>query len=460
MKKSQRIILLLILIFGIIILSLVYLLYGNKQSEYDANKNTNFSYTENNNIIENEYSDEINDEINDELEPNISTITYDKKLEYVKDRTNYYTVSKLYNDYIQLLSNKEYQKINNILSNQYKNKYNINSNNIYYNLSLPSLTNNTQYYKTTITEMLTTHINANTLLYIIKGNYRIVNMDDNVHSIELMIEMDIINKTYIIYPEQYMKDNKYDVLKNGDIVNYVSEEIKENDNNKFYYLTKTDREMANEYFNNFVELMIYYKNEAYQKLNSDYAKSRFGSKEAFIKYIENNKSNIALMKINRYRVYSSDNYTDYICTDQYNNYYIFRQQNGVMNYTVFLDTYTIEIEAFKKAYENATGESKIVTQVEKIAEMINRKDYNALYNKLNLTFKQNNFNSVSKLQDYIENNMYEMNEIKVNSINLNDDYYICECTLSNLRATDQSKSMNMIIKLVDYSNFEISFSFN
>lgn len=441
MKYLKYLIVFFSIIVTIILISLTIIKTNSNSSDNDIISNNTFTQ---NNITE------IPEDDTYEIKNNIS-----KQLTFVKNRSDYFIIKNIFEKYVNIIGNEENNVLNNMLSMQFKNQYGT-----YSNANVPRLTNSSQYYKTIINEMLVAQIDDTNYVYILKANCRIVNMDNSVFTITLMIEIDTANELYYIYPEKYVNDKKYNSLKSGDTINFSVELIDNNLDNKYKKITKTDGEMAEEYFNDYKELLKYYQNEAYQKLNSDYAKSKFGNKETYIKYLENNKSNIALMKINQYKVYSTDNYTDYICTDQYYNYYIFRQQDGIMKYTVFLDTYTVELDTFKEEYDNSKNdESKLSIQLGKITQMLNKKDYNTIYNKLNKTFKNNNFTNISKLQEYLQNNIYDINYIKVNNMQQNDDYYICECTLNNLKNTEEVKSMNIIMKLIDSNNFEMSFSF-
>ena len=224
------------------------------------------------------------------------------------------------------------------------------------------------------------------------------------------------------------------------------------------YDTESDKKIANSYFSNYSELLEYYPEEAYNRLDSEYKNARYKSLEAFKEYVSKISYTIYTMNINKYKVHKTDNYTDYLCTDQYNNYYIFREKDGIMNYTVFLDSYTVDLDVFKENYEKASNEEKVSLNVGKFKQMLNTKDYNAIYNKLNETFRKNNFSTVSKLEEYLKKNTYEINSIKVENKNQQNDYYVCECTLVDQTNTEQTKKMTIMIKLLDNNNFSMSFS--
>ena len=345
-----------------------------------------------------------------------------------------------------------------IVSSKYIKEYNINESNILNIIEIPKMTNINQYYKIVILDILTAQIDQKTSIYIIKGKGRLVGNSDTFEY-NIMIEIDNNQSVYSIYPDKYLKDKGYDKLVQGNQINYTANNIIKNTNNEFIHNLKDDLDMAKEYFNNYTEMLAYYNQDAANKLDIEYIKEKFGSKQNFYNYLDEIKYTIYTMQINKYKVYHTKYYTDYICTDQYENHYIFRQKNGITDYTVFMDSYTVDLDTYKENYNNGNEENKVDIQIEKFNQMLNTKDYDAIYNKLNIVFKQNNFNSVKTLQEYLQKNAYEINKIEINDLYLNEDYYICECTLKNFKNTNESKKINIIIKLIDYNNFEMSFNF-
>ena len=78
----------------------------------------------------------------------------------------------------------------------------------------------------------------------------------------------------------------------------------------------------------------------------------------------------------------------------------------------------------------------------------------------------NNSNKVELISTYekvyqydaLKKNTYEINSIKVENKNQQNDYYVCECTLVDQTNTEQTKKMTIMIKLLDNNNFSMSFS--
>lgn len=451
MEKKRNIILILIIVVLIVIMIIIFSIFNLNKKEDKTENNINDKIEEENTLNSEE---DIYYYENNKTENQISS-----KLDYVKNRTDYFTVKSIADNYINILENKNRDALKNILSPRYMSNYHINDDNIFNILTLPKIEYR-QYHKLMIQDMLKAQIDITTYIYIVEGKCRVVG-GNAVSDIKIMIEIDTSDQTYNIYPQQYLKDNGIDQLKAGEsFKNYIKEEIKDRQYNKVSYVTVSDQEIVNKYFENFTELLTYYQDDAYNKLNTEYSKKRFGSKKNFQDYLEKIKYTIYSMRINEYRIYNGNNYTDYICTDQYNNYYIFRQQGGIMRYSVFLDSYTVELDTFKQNYEKADENTKVAIQVGKFKQMLNTKDYNAIYHKLNIVFKNNNFNTVTKLENYLKNNVYDINTIEIEDFNQNNDYYVCNCILTNPKNTKEQKKITIIMKLIDSNNFEMSFNIN
>lgn len=439
----------------IIIILLISILAINKKSESSIDNETAESKNEVTNSISNE--EEIVDYTVEETNQKIEEIIYNK-VKYVTEKNEYFTVKSILRKYVELMGDNEKGNLIKLFAPDYLNEFNINKENLKYNFLQRE--NYTQVYYIDIENILKAETSDRNTLYFITADVSI-EYTTNVYQLNIMLELDRVKLTYNIYPEEYLIKHALNNLKVGSSIQYDNGEIADRDLNKYNYVkTVTDKEMVNKLFDDYIYILKVDRIKAYKKLSEAYAKGRFNTQERFNKYIEDRMNIFNFVKINQYKVYNSDNYTDYICTDQYNNYYIFRQQDGIMRYTVFLDTYTVELDTFKEEYNNSKDdESKLSLQLGKIRQMLNNRDYNAIYNKLNETFRNNNFTNVSKLEEYLKNNIYNINSIVISECEENDDYYVCKATIINQENTNESKDINLIIKLIDSNNFEMSFSF-
>ena len=214
--------------------------------------------------------------------------------------------------------------------------------------------------------------------------------------------------------------------------------------------------MAINYFNYYKNKSLHNTKEAYNLLDEDYRNKRFGNINEYMKYINENKDRIEGITIEQYLVNQEEDYTEYVCKDQYDNLYIFKEQ-AIMDYTVELDTYTIATDEFKKEYANGTDNKKVIMNVDKFIQMLNNYDYKTAYGLLNNAFKQNNFETEEDFKKYIQNTYYEHNDISIDKISDENGTYVCEATISNKQNSEENKKINIIMKLGTGINFEMSF---
>ena len=130
-----------------------------------------------------------------------------------------------------------------------------------------------------------------------------------------------------------------------------------------------------------------------------------------------------------------------------------------MNYTVQLDNYTIETEDFKTKYETASNETKISTNIDKLMQMINTKDYQTAYNLLDTTYKNNNFPTLNDYINYINNNFFNFNYYAITNISEQGPYYVVTVLCKeNAAASAESRTKQIIIALGEGTNFTMSFA--
>lgn len=376
-----------------------------------------------------------------------------RKLRYTDNRTNYFTVRGLVQNFINESAYRNTDKIMSMLSNDYINEYKVTEDNVFSNIDISPIKNNKIYLVYNTDTILESEQENYILSYLVSIKYRMSNSEQYINT-KVLVIIDKQELKYEIYPYKYILDNHLESLKAGEKLELKISSLPE-DAQKFSYQEKSNIELANELFEDWKEKIIYDKKDAYSKLNNQYKEKRFSNYNSFTDYLSNKKY---IPTINQYRVYSKDDYTDYICTDQYNNYYIFRVQGGVMRYTVFLDNYTVELESFKENYDKSDDSGKIAIQTGKFKQMLNLKDYNAIYSKLNEKFKDNNFKTVSDLKKYLDEKIYNINTIEIQEITQKDDYYVCNGVIRNQQNQNEQKSIVIAIKLIGSNEFELSFS--
>ena len=219
--------------------------------------------------------------------------------------------------------------------------------------------------------------------------------------------------------------------------------------------------LASMYLNDFKTDMMYNIEDAYNKLESEYRQKKFPTLNSFQNYIEDNKEQIQSIAIDRYSIETEENANSnysYIITDKNNKYYIFNV-SAVMQYTVILDTYTIDLPQFIEQYNNATDAEKVLMNIQKVFAAINDGDYNYVYNKLDNTFKQNNFPTLENFEKYIKENLYKNNSISYTNYQTNANLHIYEINIKNADVEKSSViTKNFIMQLLDGTDFVMSFN--
>ena len=239
-------------------------------------------------------------------------------------------------------------------------------------------------YSLNINNMYVADISVSMKIYLVYGS--IVNTQEEV---KLMVVLDNNNSTYEIYPQKYVQQNQLENLRSGDTINFSKDSVDKNDFNTFKYKNTDSQTVAMDYFNNYKNLLSNNAEALYNVLDKEYREKRFGSLQDFQEYLNSNREELEGANVSSYLVNNYDNYTEYVCKDQYENLYIFRA-TAVMKYSLLLDTYTITTDEFKQQYQNSSNENKVKLNVDKWFDMINNRDYKNAFNYLDETFRTNN----------------------------------------------------------------------
>ena len=173
----------------------------------------------------------------------------------------------------------------------------------------------------------------------------------------------------------------------------------------------------------------------------------------FQNYNNENKESITYAGINKYQVVENSDNKEYICIDENGKYYIF-VESGIGKYTVVLDTYTIDLPEFLTKYNSSNERIKVGMNIQKVFDAINDKDYEFVYNKLDSSFKQNNFKTLSEFKDYAEKN-FVGKQLKYGECQQQGSIYVFNITITD--GTNQT-GKNVIMKLLDGTDFVMSFN--
>ena len=394
------------------------------------------------------------------------TDTYETGTEItqVKNKNKYYAVEKILNTYIRYIKEmkgiidfqqydddkireKGVSQLYNILDSEYILEYNIKKSDLQDKIK--------EYlnYDLNIKRMYLYEKNTSINIYIV---YASLGKDD----LNLIIKTDSQNMTFSIFLEDYIKDNKYEHDMYTENIKISDNSIEKNDDNQYKYVNITEEYMAVQYMNSLKSNLLNNIQYTYENLMEDeYKDIRFENFQNFVKYINNNKNELEKIEIKKFVVNYYDDYTEYMCMDQYENYYIFKE-NAIMDYTFKLDTYTILTENLKKTYVEVTNEQKVQININRFFQMINRQDYRTSYNCLADSFKNNYFKSEDEFKQFVQNNFFLYNDISYdNLIEENDNLYTCELSIIDLtNKSNEVKNINIVMQLEDNMEFKMSFS--
>lgn len=228
--------------------------------------------------------------------------------------------------------------------------------------------------------------------------------------------------------------------------------------NEFEYVNVSTESLLLSYFNKYKENIVNNVEKAYETLDSEYRQKRFGSIDKYKEYISSNYDNIILATLDTFKVDTSNKeYTQYICTDLNKNYYIFRE-TAIMQYSLILDTYTIDLPEFLQKYNSTNDQGKVALNIQKFMQAIDSKDYNYAYNCLADGFKQNYFNTVDEFKKYAEENFYSRNLVTYTEFKEEGGLYKYTVNINNANYQEEIKTKTFIVKLNEGTEFEMSFN--
>ncbi len=343
--------------------------------------------------------------------------------------------------------NNEEDKANailNLLSSEYKEENNINVNNVT-NFINPINTDE-EFYRAVSQKIAA---GAETSTIYVEGEILNRNTYEVSSQVYYIVYIDYATSSFSIYPLDEKTDN---------LDQYINDvKIDRNNNNYVGTVKLTDEDMAFKYFSDFKNSAMKKTEYAFNKLDEPYRQNRFeNNKSQFDSYIDKNANELRGLTISQYSVNTYDDYTEYVCMDKYENYYIFKVTDFT-EYTVTLDTYTIISNTFKNTYDGADDQGKTMLNCDKWIQMLNNRDYTSAYNVLDETFRNNNFGSVDNFENYMRQNYGEHYKVTFGDFSNEGDTYIQPLTLTPISGSNQSKEITIIMRLSDDYGYTMSF---
>lgn len=398
-----------------------------------------------------------NDDIQ-EVEDTEDKLYVDTELQSINDINMYAIIENIVNSYIDYNSNNEYEKIISMIDDKYIKDNNITTDNVkdkieeikgsplvlINNITQQNISNNKTIYNISYDLVKDKSLEENDGLRY-ESFYNTNEETTTEENCRININIDSEQQIFSIVPGK-MEQSDFSIEKN--------------EYNTYEYIVLNSQKQAEMYIQNFENNLRYKIKESYNKLDEEYKKKRFGSLEKYQQYMNENEKYFLNFELNKYKEENNDNYTEYICIDQYGNYYIFKDK-GVMDYTVMLDTYTIDSDEFNNKYNNGSEQLKVGMNLEKIFQALNRKDYNYIYEKLDDNFKQNNFPTLTDFETYAKSTFFDINKIEYGDFEEKSGVYVYKISLSDATESaneEKNVTKNFIIKLEDNNNFKMAFN--
>lgn len=391
----------------------------------------------------------------------------------VKDSNTFYTIEKNMQNYFLYLKVGNSQAVYQMLSQNYLEKNSLTAENVLNNL--PKI--QSADYEFSLKQL---YLNDSTTypVYYAKGE---VLENSKKQEQYLIIYVDQITASIAVEPitkqeyETKLKANKENEEK----------QIPRNEYNKLSQISVNNEEIAKKYFKNYIYNALHDVNVAYNSLDEQYKKAKYGNLEEYKKHIAVKQEELTSMDLysikkqedfqteeqyieylnkleqkglHQYAVSKEANYTQYVCIDDYGNYYIFNE-TAPMQYSVILDTYTVDLPQFKAKYANSTAEQKVLLNIQKFFEAINTGDYKYAYSKLDQTFKTNNFSTELAFENYVKTNFYAQNKLAAGKADIQNDLYIYQITITDALGKNTNKiTKSFVMQLKEGTDFVMSFS--
>lgn len=386
--------------------------------------------------------------------------------EDVKDTVYYFTVRNCLNTYYTILNkNNNYyqrdkegnevpilsemdkkQQVYDLLSKEYISKNNITVENVY------DYVENINEMVVFIPLQMQVLDNETIGKYVVHGIIENTLTYKAIKEVYLIVTLDGQNKSFSVEPINNTVTNIEDVK----LINNA-EEIIPNDTNTYDIAKVKVTDLLKEYMEQYKKLAIGYPQKAYELLDQEYKEKRFGSISNYVKYIEKNVNQIKQARLTKYQQKEEDQYRQYTCIDQFGNYYIIRE-TAIMQYTLLLDDYTVDIPEYVQKYNSATLPQRVALNIQRFVRAVNDENYTYAYSFLSEGFKNNYFKEQDTFEAYAKNILLGKSNIEFGNVTNEGNIYTCEVTLTNPNNQEQTISKTFIVRLGDGTAFEMSFN--
>ncbi len=246
----------------------------------------------------------------------------------------------------------------------------------------------------------------------------------------VLIKEDYLDSTFSL---TFITEDEYNAVKYGQNTGNDTEiEIAENEYNATSSVFANVYTLCEHFMQDYIDTVDNNPKYGYSLLDEEYKNAKFNSENDFVSYINDNGGWSTYAIEEYYTNTDSDaEYKQYVVIDGDENYFLFTVSSG-MEYTIILDTYTVELPEFLEKYESTTDQGKVVLNLNKIRLAINDGDYEYVYSKLADSFKSTYFTDYSIFEQYMslvffDNNVFEY----VSFGNDNSSYYTYDVNITD-----------------------------
>lgn len=414
------------------------------------------------------------DEYENETYVPAPSVTYSEKVEKLEDYNKFYSLEEMIKKYCIYDSYGNSEGIYSVLDNAYCEANGITLENAVNKIERHNLSD----YNLILEEAYI----YDDSLYPVFFTKSIIRNTEEKQELYLILKMDQANLTFSVIP---INKEVFDGYVNNQGSKLATSPIEKNNYNTQEDVTVSEKDVLDKYFDNYIYELMYRPEEAYSRLNEEYRIAKFTDYNDFLNYINVHNSEITQMDIKSaktledfatedeyseymasyelkgidlYKIEEKEEYKQYVCIDDFGNYYIFRE-NGVNDYDILLDTYTIDLPEFLEQYNNSNRKDKVLYNVQKIMDALNSKDYRYVYNKMDETFRNNNYKTLEEFEQYIQNSIFEKNTVGYTNYAESGDISTVDLKLQDKTETEDGiYTMTVAMQLKEGTDFVMSFT--
>ena len=294
-------------------------------------------------------------------------------------------------------------------------------------------------------------------VYVVEGKIK-ESISDSGADFEIIVELDKTNKTFSVMPQEYVTELYGNIVEGQSLDISAEQNITQNTNNTYTVREITEETYLKDLFAEIRNELLNDYEAAYNHLDEEYRTKKFATLDEFSNFTSEKEEEYKSMALAQYQVTEQDGYTQYVLVDQNGKYYIVNE-TAVMKYTTMLDTYTVDLPQFTERYNSSNDAEKAGLNLQKIVDALNNNDYEYVYNKLDETFKSNNFQTLESFEQYIQDNLYTSANVEFSNYQNNGELHIFDATFTDKNnESSNAITKTFIVKLLEGTDFVMSFN--